>query len=77
MKYLSTFAKLHFHFSNNQQHNLKKEIDLMKNKLKETMTTNEQQDEELRVLRAQNADCTTVIKEKVKLVSFLLRNEKG
>lgn len=41
------------------------------------MTTNEQQDEELRVLRAQNADCTTVIKEKVKLVSFLLRNEKG
>ena len=37
----------------------------MKNKLKETMTTNEKQDEELKVLRAQNKDCATVIKEKV------------
>ena len=43
----------------------------MKNKLKETMTTNEKQDEELKVLRAQNKDCATVIKEKVYFFSFV------
>lgn len=55
-----------------QQHNLKKELDMMKHKLKETMTTNEKQDGELQTLKMKLKEYANVHQENVRAVFLFL-----